>query len=167
MKEGARKGKRRKRRTGKNWKALLQERGVRKALWMLRIPTSFSELKGLIAEEIALRGFERLQQRRVEFYTIGAILNVTPTIHYSEEDKQAIDIKVEFQSETVLVEVKCHRWTAWEAYKWLKMDRCFVGLPLGSSNEEAVASVEEQLTWFLREREKMRSANAQLIGACR
>jgi len=152
--KGARRGKRTKRRAKNGWKLLLQEKGVRKALWILRVPTSFSELKGLVAEEMALKVFEHFQQRRTEFCALGVIQSVTPTIHYSEEDKQAIDIKVEFQSETVLVEVKCHRWTAWEAYKWLKLNRCFIGIPQYTTNEEAVELVKAALSWFLEEQEK-------------
>ncbi len=165
MRKKARRTVRKKRRTGENWRSLLQDVGVRKGLWIAGIPISFSELKGLVAEEMALRGFEHLQQRRTEFCTVGTILNVTPTIHYSQEDRQAIDIKLEFQNEIVLTEVKAHNWTEWEARKWLNRTRHFVGIPTGTSSEEAVGLVKEQLTWFLREREKMRSARPQLIGA--
>ena len=153
MKKKARKGVRRERRTKKTLEAFLKEVGVRSALWILGVPTSLSELKGLIAEEKALRGLECSQRRKVEFYQVGMITNVAPTMHFSQEDKEGIDIKVEFQSgKIVFADVKGHRWTEKEARELLRRNRCLIAIPERTSDEEAREMALEQTNWFLQER---------------
>ena len=166
MKKKARKGARRERRGG-TWARILEEEGVRRALWILNVPTSLGELKGLIAEEKSLRGLEGLQRRKVEFCQVGAIMKVTPTEHLSQEDQEGIDIKVEFQNgKIVFADVKGHRWTQSEARVLLKRSRCLIAIPERTSDEEAKEMVWEQTNWFLQEREKERRGD-QLLGAHR
>lgn len=167
MKKKARKGARRERRTKKTLKAFLREAGVRRALWILKVPTSFGEMKGLIAEEEALRGLEHFQRRKVEFYQVGVITNVAPTMHFSQEDKEGIDIKVEFQGgKMVFADIKGHRWTEREARELLRRNRCLIAIPERTSDEEAREMALEQINWFLQERERERS-EGQLLGAHR
>lgn len=167
MKIKARKGTLRKRGARKTREALLKEVGVRRASWILKVPTSPRELKGLIAEEKAFWRLEDFQQRKVKFYQVGVIMKVAPTMHLSQEDKEGIDIKVEFQSgEIVFADVKGHRWTQSEARDLLRRNRCLIAIPEGTSDEETKGMVWEQTNWFLQEQEKERS-EGQLLGAHR
>lgn len=169
MKKKARKGVRRERRGRGTWTRILEEEGVRRALWMLKIPTSFAELKGLIAEEKALRGLEGLQRRKVKFYQAGGVIkNVTPTMHFSEKDKEGIDIEVEFQGgEKVFVDAKGRQWEKGLAEKLLSRNRCLIAIPLRTSESDEEEIAYQAVSWFLQERQERERREDQLIGAHR
>ena len=146
-------------------RALQEEAGVRRGLWILRVPTSFAESKGLIAEEKALRALEYFQRKKEEFYPKGVITKITPTIHYSEEDRKSIDLKVEFQNGELLGEVK-NRWNQKLEEKLRKRNRCLIAIPWGTPDEKARKIVQEAINhWEPRGQEKERSSAGQTLGA--
>ena len=139
---------------------VLEEGGVRRGFWMAGVPTSREEWWGSVAEKKATEAFSRLKQKKVEFPEVGVIKCVIPTQHLSPEDKQAIDIKTQFISGTIVFcEVKSRRWTSAKATEFLKQNRCFIGIPWNVSNEEAEEMVHYALTWFLDNRTKKAEAN--------
>lgn len=154
MKKKERKKKSQARRRRESWKGAVKAPEVKRAYWIMGDPITFAQQKGQFAEKMACRTLKHLQQRKVEFSEVGVIVNVTPIPHLSLEDKRAIDIEIEFRSKTIFVEVKAHRWTEKEARRWLDQNRCFIGIPWGTSEEVAERLVWQALTWFLRERKK-------------
>lgn len=171
MKKKARKGARRERRGRGTWTRILEEEGVRRALWMLRVPTSFSEAKGLTAEEKTLQGLKGLQRRKVKFYPAGGVIkNVTFTMHFSQKDKEGIDIEVEFQDgERIFVDAKGRQWDQDLAEKLLRRNRCLIAVPMGTSDEEAEEMAYQAVSWFLQERQEREKERRedQLLGAHR
>ena len=165
MKKRAKKGVLRERQARKTLQAILEEEGVRKALWMLNVPTSFAELKGLIAEEKALRAFEYFRRKKVEFYQIGVITNVVPTMHYSWEDKKSIDIKVEFQDGKLIFNEVKSRWSKGIEEKLWRGNRCLIVIPFGISDEEAISVVWKAVSRFLQRSQDKKVDKTQLCGA--
>jgi hypothetical protein len=156
-----------KHRPGKMPKAILEE--TRRVLWMLRVPTSFDQVKGLVSEEKTLRAFTYFQRRKVEFGKMGVITKIIPTIHYSKEDVESIDFEVEFQSgETLFVEVK-NRWNFQLERKLLIRNRCLIAIPWKTADEEARKIVLVAVNRFFqkqeRRREKQGGSEGQLVGA--
>jgi hypothetical protein len=87
------------------------------------------------------------------FYQVGLITKITPTEHFSPEDKKKIDIKVRFQRGRVLIDVKS-RWNQQLEEELRKNNRCLVAMPFGVTDEEAIKIVLEAVNRFLREKEK-------------
>lgn len=144
MKKKARRGRRKRResRRRKELKDIFSKKEVRKGLWILRAPLSFHEEKGLISEEKARRAFEYFQRKKTKFHRVGVITKVTPTEHYSQEDKEDIDIKVEFQNgEILFVEVK-NRWNQKLEENLRRENRCLIAIPWDMNNERA-----RDITW--------------------
>jgi hypothetical protein len=152
---------------GKELKATLREKGVRRVLWMLRVPTSFSEVKGLVSEEKALRAFEYFQLKKVVF-PVGVITKITPTIHYSEDDRKGIDLMMEFQGGGILfVEVKNRRNLRLER-DLRRRNRCLIAIPWETADKEVRKIVLEAVNRFFQKRgmrrEEQKGEAGRLVG---
>jgi len=159
----ARRTRRTQRTRRKAWNTLRKKREVRNALWILGVPTSFAQQKGLTSEERALRSFEYFQRRRKKFGLLGEIKKITPTMHYSKEDRRGIDIKVEFQNEILFAEVKNQGSQKLEEELWEK-NRCLIVMPWNTSDEKARDIIWKAVNRFFRERAK-KSSTDQFLGA--
>jgi len=72
---------------------------VNRTLWVLGVPTSESLARGLQAEEKVLAALRYHQKKKTKFPGNRVIIEVSPTLHFSLDDKRGIDINVSFRLE--------------------------------------------------------------------
>lgn len=149
MNKRARRNKLNRARHRKVEKAVKEDRGVKRGLWIAGIATSFPEWKGLLAEEKALEALNYFRKKKVKFYDAGIITGLSPTMHFDEKDKCGIDIVANFENDTLLIQVKVQG--SQELEKKLRdRNKCLIAIPWDAPEKKAREIVQGAVNHFLR-----------------
>lgn len=96
-----------------------KERAIKRTLWILGIPSSLRDYRGLAAERKALQALNYHQKKKTEFPGGRVIEEVTLTLHFSKADMEGKDAYVGFQDGEILP-VQIQNWWARETEEEFK-----------------------------------------------
>ncbi len=121
--------------------------------WLLNIPSSEKEAKGLEAEEKAEKAIRYLMERGVHLYDERRIETFEKTWHFSSDDKRGIDFKVTLidkdnKREELLIQVKSY-WKMKEQKSYGAAGICFIGIWPREVGSDAVNRVATSIANFL------------------
>ena len=129
---------------------------IKRTLWTLGIPTSKKRQRGLRAEEEVLQSLEYHKRKKTNF--LGRIIKqVSPTLHFSQDDREGKDVIVKFQvksqpGEEVLLPIQIQNWWSRRAQKEFN-DRgiCLIAVWPHEDEKKARERTFDVISkWFLR-----------------
>jgi len=122
--------------------------------WILNIPTSPQERRGLEAEQKAKKALQRLMEGKVGFFNGSRIKGFEETYHFDPKDQSGIDFEVTLISpdgaeENLPLQVKSY-WNLEEQKSYGSGGICFIGIWPDEIGEAAIDRVASAIANFLR-----------------
>ena len=109
-------------------RAVDRERAIERTLWILGVPSSPSDYRGLAAERKALQALKYHQKKKTEFPGGRVIQEVTPTLHFSQADMEGKDAYVKFQNgETLAIQIQ-NWWSRRVEREFRKKGICLIAI---------------------------------------
>ena len=129
---------------------------IRRTMWILNEPMTAKDQRGIDAEEKVIQSLKYHQRKKTEFPGGRRIIEVNPTIHYSDDDKTGKDIIVKFQSESQpeeILPIQVQNWWSRESEETMKTkDICLIAVWPEEDEKEARKRTFKAISKFLREK---------------
>lgn len=123
---------------------------IERTKWILNIPFSPQDWRGLEAEKNVIGILERFKRKKIEFPGGRVIEEVISTLHYSPDDSKGIDIKVKFQDSEVLY-IQVQNWDTWGTKeKFKKKGICLIVFRTGEDKIKGRKRILADISEFLR-----------------
>lgn len=87
---------------------------IKRTDWILGIPYSAKTRRGLEAEQYIFQSLEYYRRKKTEFPGGRRMIEVTPTAHFSQDDREGKDIfakfQVKFQPDSEVLPIQVQNW---------------------------------------------------------
>ena len=136
------------------------KRSIERTKWMLNIASSVEGQKGIDTERKVFKALEYHRKRGTVFHGQRLITKVQPTVHFSEDDREQVDIFATFsikgrsKTEILPLQVKTtwkpkSRWHQNAEERFKKRGICLIAVGHDQDERQARAIVLERINNFL------------------
>jgi hypothetical protein len=129
---------------------------IKRTRWILGIPTSAKDWRGLQAEQKIFQSLEYHQRKKTEFPKGRKIREFTPVLHFSRDDREGKDIiakfQVEFQPDSETLPIQVQNWWSREAEnEFREKGICLIAVWPEEDEKKARERTFDAISkWFLR-----------------
>lgn len=127
------------------------------------VPTSAKDWKGLQAEQKIFQSLEYHKRKKTEFPGGRRIKEFTPTIHFSQDDREGKDIivkfQIKFQPDSEILPIQVQNWWSREAEKeFREKNICLIVVRPEEDEKKAREKTFDAISkWFLKVEEEVSS----------
>ena len=136
---------------------------IKRTLWILGVPTSAKCQRGLQAEQKIFQSLEYYKRKKIEFPKERLIAEITPTVHFSQDDREGKDVLVKFQvkfrPDSEIVPIQFQDWWTREAEEeYREKGICLIAVWPNEDKKKARERTFDAISkWFLRVEEEVKS----------
>jgi len=135
---------------------------IKRTDWILGIPYSAKTQRGLAAEEQGLYGLKYHKKKKTEFLGGRVIVEITPTIHFSQDDRDGKDafvrFQVKFQPDSEILPIQFQNWWSREAEAEFRKKRiCLIAIWPNEDKNKARERTFNAISKFLRAEKEVES----------
>jgi len=150
------------RRTGRRRLNHKTRTSIKRTLWILGVPTSAKDWRGLQAEQKVFQSLEYHKRKKTEFPGGRRIKEFTPTVHFSHDDYEGKDIIVKFQVEFLdneILPIQVQNWWSREVEEeFREKGICLIAVWPEEDKKKARERTFDAISkWFLRVEEEVSS----------
>lgn len=129
---------------------------IKRTQWILGIPATAKEERGLQAEQKVFQSLEYHKRKKTEFPGGRRIKEFMPTVHFSQDDREGKDVIVKFQvkfrPDDEVLPIQVRNWWTWQAErKFRKKGTCLVVVRPEEDEKKARERTFDTVSkWFLK-----------------
>jgi len=128
---------------------------IKRTDWILGIPYSAKTRRGLEAGQYIFQGLEYYRRKKIEFPGGRRVIEITPTVHFSQDDREGKDIfakfQVRFQPDSEILPIQVQNWwTRKVEEEYRKKGICLIAIWL--ADQDGKLKMPDQIKKEARER---------------
>ena len=136
---------------------------IKRTLWILGVHTSAKGQRGLQAEQKVFQSLEYHKRKKTEFPGGRRIKEFTPTVHFSQDDREGKDVIVKFQvkfrPDSEVLPIQVQDWWSREAEEeFREQGICLIAVWPEEDEKKARERTFDAISgWFLKMEEEVSS----------